>query len=310
MANAWFSNGAGATIGNVPGAWVIPAQLADGTNVVLRNFVKPSQVWEGVGKGEEVWSPSLKYIKDEHLRAGPILRMFYFLSQGSSKSSLDNNYASALPGGMTGIGNEEATAIWYRTLSTYLSSTSDFADARKGALAAAADLYGDPSPEVTAVSRAFAAIKVGKPDVSQPGAVTVTATATSQGSNLQLQATPSGAAGHVLFFVDGIPVGRSDAAPFQVTLDAGRLLSNGNHVLTAHAFGDAGLLGKSGQVAFLLANPIQQVVANPGFEGGTQGCISTRWTGWISMPPAPRPTGAPGWSPSAAPRGAAPSRAW
>ena len=43
---------------------------------------------------------------------------------------------------MTGIGRDKAAKIWYRTLSTYLTSSSNYAAARNGAIKSAKDLYG------------------------------------------------------------------------------------------------------------------------------------------------------------------------
>ena len=43
---------------------------------------------------------------------------------------------------VTGIGLDKAAAIAYRTLTTYLTSSSTYANARTYSLQAAADLYG------------------------------------------------------------------------------------------------------------------------------------------------------------------------
>ena len=49
---------------------------------------------------------------------------------------------------MTGIGHVKAEKIWYRTLSTYLTSSSNYAAARTGVIKAAKDLYGVGSRRV------------------------------------------------------------------------------------------------------------------------------------------------------------------
>ena len=59
---------------------------------------------------------------------------------------------------MTGIGHLKAEKIWYRTLSTYLTSSSNYAAARTGVIKAAKDLYGVGSAECTAVDKAMGAI--------------------------------------------------------------------------------------------------------------------------------------------------------
>ena len=61
---------------------------------------------------------------------------------------------------MSPIGRDKAEKIWYRTLTTYLTSGSDYAAARDGAIQSAKDLYGPASPECTGVASAFSAIAV------------------------------------------------------------------------------------------------------------------------------------------------------
>ena len=61
---------------------------------------------------------------------------------------------------MTGIGRTKATAIFYRALTRYMVSTTDFHDARKATLKAASDLYGASSTEYKTVNKAWAAVNV------------------------------------------------------------------------------------------------------------------------------------------------------
>ncbi|MBX2817178.1 MAG: M4 family metallopeptidase [Saprospiraceae bacterium] len=58
------------------------------------------------------------------------------------------------------VGLEKAEKIVYRTLTTYLTRSSVFADLRKGMLASAADLYGANSNEVTRVAEAFDFVEI------------------------------------------------------------------------------------------------------------------------------------------------------
>ena len=53
-----------------------------------------------------------------------------------------------------------AERIWYRTLTTKLTSSSGYAAARNGAIASAKDLYGRNSAECVAVLNGFNAIAV------------------------------------------------------------------------------------------------------------------------------------------------------
>ncbi|MHB1390995.1 MAG: M4 family metallopeptidase [Thermoleophilia bacterium] len=59
------------------------------------------------------------------------------------------------------IGKDKMERIWYRTLTLYLNSDSQFSDARDASVQSAADLYGPNSAEVTAVANGFAAVGIG-----------------------------------------------------------------------------------------------------------------------------------------------------
>jgi len=59
------------------------------------------------------------------------------------------------------LGVDIAGAIWFRALTTGLTASSDFADARDATVDAAGDLYGDD--EVAAVQDAWASVGVGDP---------------------------------------------------------------------------------------------------------------------------------------------------
>ncbi|MFA5802459.1 MAG: M4 family metallopeptidase [Thermoleophilia bacterium] len=61
----------------------------------------------------------------------------------------------------TSIGKDKMEKIWYRTLTVYLDTSSQFVDARDASIQAATDLYGGSSAEVTAVNNGFAAVGIG-----------------------------------------------------------------------------------------------------------------------------------------------------
>ena len=61
---------------------------------------------------------------------------------------------------MTLIGRDKAAKIWYRTLSTYLTSNSTYASAHEGAIKSAKDRFGIASPECKGITAAFSAIAV------------------------------------------------------------------------------------------------------------------------------------------------------
>lgn len=59
------------------------------------------------------------------------------------------------------VGCEKTARIYYRALSTYMNSSTNFAGARTALIQAATDLYGATSAEVTAINNAYDAIGVG-----------------------------------------------------------------------------------------------------------------------------------------------------
>lgn len=59
------------------------------------------------------------------------------------------------------IGADKMGRIWFRVLTMYLNADSQFTDARDASVQAAADLYGNPSAEVTAVQNGFSAVGIG-----------------------------------------------------------------------------------------------------------------------------------------------------
>jgi len=158
----FYAYGAGGTGTAVPASipttslhgytpWTIGSQLS---STPLRWMYKPSKD----GYSPDAWSSTLKNL-DVHYSSGPMNRCMYFLSQGAGTSG--DTYTSYLPSGMTGIGNNEAARIWYRALTTYMTSSTNYAAARTACISAAQDLYGAGSAEEQAVWNAFHGINVG-----------------------------------------------------------------------------------------------------------------------------------------------------
>ena len=120
-------------------------------------------------RSPDAWSSSLKGL-DVHYSSGPNNRMFYFLSRGSDAAPASESYSKYLtgkPAAMTGIGMDKAYRIWFMALTTKFTMISNYADARKKMIEAAQELYGKGSAEEVAVTRAYAAINVGK-DIDEP----------------------------------------------------------------------------------------------------------------------------------------------
>ncbi|MFI6253881.1 M4 family metallopeptidase [Streptomyces sp. NPDC051016] len=131
----------------------------NGDGTPLRYMDKPSKD----GASSDYWSPSLGGL-DVHYSSGPANHFFYLLSEGSGAKTVNGvSYDSPTYDGqpVTGIGIENAQRVWYRALTTYMTSSTNYAGARTATLQAAADLFGAYSPSYLAVADAWAAINVG-----------------------------------------------------------------------------------------------------------------------------------------------------
>ncbi|MET7383227.1 M4 family metallopeptidase [Streptomyces sp. NPDC005526] len=110
----------------------------------------------------DYWSPAV-YDTEVHAGSGVSSHAFYLLAEGSGRKTIGGfTYDSPAYHGLTvkGIGRTKATAIFYRALTRYMVSTTDFHDARVATLKAAKDLYGASSTAYKTVDRAWAAVNV------------------------------------------------------------------------------------------------------------------------------------------------------
>jgi Zn-dependent metalloprotease len=117
------------------------------------------------GKSVSCWTPTAKDL-DVHHSSGIGNKFFYNLAVGSGTSPWGQSTPCGDAGPVTGIGNDKAAQIWYRALTLYMVSNTDYAGARVGTLLAATDLHGQDSVEWSAVDAAWRAVGV---DGSQPG---------------------------------------------------------------------------------------------------------------------------------------------
>ncbi|MGF1240650.1 M4 family metallopeptidase [Streptomyces sp. 2-6] len=110
----------------------------------------------------DYWSPST-YSTEVHAGSGVSSHAYYLLAEGSGKKTLNGvAYDSPTYHNVTvkGIGRAKATAVFYRALTRYMVSSTDFHDARVATLQAAKDLYGATSTEYKTVDQAWAAVNV------------------------------------------------------------------------------------------------------------------------------------------------------
>ena len=129
-----------------------------GNGTPLRYLDRPSRD----GLSPDCYSATIGSL-DPHFSSGPLNHWYYLAAEGSGAKVVNGvsyNSPTCNATTVTGIGREAVTRIWYRTLTTYLTSTSGYRVARDGALRAARDLYGSGSTQCAAVAAAFAAVNV------------------------------------------------------------------------------------------------------------------------------------------------------
>lgn len=207
----------------------------NGDGTPLRHMDKPSKD----GSSRDYWSSTLGSV-DVHYSSGPANHFFYLLSEGSGAKTVNGvAYDSPTYDGqaVTGIGIGNAADIWYRALTTYMTSSTDYAGARTATLQAAADLFGAYSPTYLAVADAWAAVNVGNrialgvnvapiadqtSGVGQAVSLQVDAYTTNTGSALTYTATglPDGLTVGDTGLISGVPT-TTGTAPVTVTVTDG-----------------------------------------------------------------------------------------
>jgi Zn-dependent metalloprotease len=125
----------------------------------LRYMFKPSLD----GKSPDCYSATIGSL-DVHYSSGVANHFFYLLAEGAvvptgfslTPSQLVCNGNSAI----SGVGRDAASKIWYRALTVYMTSNTNYAAARTATLNSAADLYGNGSAQYNAVAAAWSAVSV------------------------------------------------------------------------------------------------------------------------------------------------------
>lgn len=131
------------------GNWKIGEQLR---GTPLRYMYNPSLD----GRSANCWSKQTGSL-DVHYSSGVGNHFFYLLSQGSNANPASPTCNSST---VTGIGLAKAEKIWFRALTVYMTSSTNYAGARTATLAAASDLYGAGSVERATVAAAWSAVNV------------------------------------------------------------------------------------------------------------------------------------------------------
>ncbi|MEI5523005.1 M4 family metallopeptidase [Streptomyces brasiliscabiei] len=189
----------------------------NGDGTPLRYMDKPSKD----GSSRDYWSSTLGNI-DVHYSSGPANHWYYLASEGSGAKvvngvSYDSPTFDGLP--VTPIGRDAAEKIWFRALTTYMTSSTNYAGARTATLQAAADLYGLGSVTYNNTANAWAGINVGARILD---GVTVVPPAAQysligQAVTLDVQASSTNA-GALSYAATGLPDGLSiDAATGRIS---------------------------------------------------------------------------------------------
>jgi thermolysin len=87
-----------------------------------------------------------------HINSGIPNKVFHFVAVGGGDGA----------DATVGIGADSAAQIWYKALTEYMTSRTDFAEARQATMLAAKAIFGEGSAEVEAVKRSWALAGVGE----------------------------------------------------------------------------------------------------------------------------------------------------
>ncbi len=109
-----------------------------------------------------------------HINSGIANHAYYLAAAGGT------HHLSGVT--VTGIGATDAARIWYRALTVYMTSGTNFSAARTAMLNAATDLFGSSSAQYTTIATTWCAVGVG----TCPGGSTPTPTPTPTPSGNEL----------------------------------------------------------------------------------------------------------------------------
>jgi bacillolysin len=217
--------------------WTIGERM----NFTIRNMANPNQYQQPDTYKGTNWTTSSGDNGGVHTNSGVLNFWFYLLTVGKSGTN-DFGFAYAVQG----IGMDKAAKIAFRTLTVYLTASSNYSVARTASIQAATDLYGAASNEVAQVKNAWCAVNVVCGN--QAPSVTLTSpTANARfgmGSPITLTATAIANTGTItkVEFYQGfstlVKIGEATTAPYSF---AWRNFSSGSYYLRAKATNSIGL---------------------------------------------------------------------
>ncbi|MGA5039621.1 M4 family metallopeptidase [Streptomyces capoamus] len=251
----------------------------NGNGTPLRYMDKPSKD----GGSADSWYSGVGNL-DVHYSSGPANHMFYLLSEGSGTKVINGvTYNSPTSDGVavTGIGRDAALKIWYKALTSYMTSSTNYAGARTAALNAAAALYGTNSTQYAGVGNAFAGINVGGHINPPSSGVTVTNPGSQSATvgtavSLQIQASSTNS-GALTYSASGLPAGLSINS--STGLISGTPTTAGTSSTTVTVKDSTGATGTA-TFSWTVSTTgggctSAQLLSNPGFESGSTGWTTT-----------------------------------
>lgn len=143
-------------IDSATSSYRIGALVAVDTNSAIRNMANPNEFNDPDTYLGSHWYYGSGDDGGVHTNSGVQNFWFYLLVNGGIGTNDNGNGYN-----LSGIGLEKASRIAFRNLSTYLTPTSTYLDARAGSIQATKDLYGACSTEVLEVTNAWYAVGVG-----------------------------------------------------------------------------------------------------------------------------------------------------
>lgn len=145
-----------------PADYLVGEQIF-GASAPLRDMIQPSTD----GASADCWYDGVGNL-DVHYSSGVANHMFYILAEGSQPAG--GRASPTCQAGDTrvatgsdvvrGIGARDASSIYYRALTVYMTSDTDHAGARDAMVSAARDLFGATSDQVKRVRAAWKAVGV------------------------------------------------------------------------------------------------------------------------------------------------------
>jgi zinc metalloprotease ZmpA len=141
------------------GESIFLANATAGANpVALRYMFNPARD----GRSPNCYVSTLGNL-DVHYSSGVANLFFYLLAEGTGArtyAGVNHTPATCNGASFAGIGRAKAEKIWYRALTVYFTSNTNYAGARVATISAAKDLYGATSVEAARVASAWSAVRV------------------------------------------------------------------------------------------------------------------------------------------------------